>query len=75
MWKWIIGIPVAAIGALFLIGALSGPASEKDIAREAIKLCWSDQSKKSLDPGTARFVASTCEKMETEYKARWNANP
>jgi len=47
----------------------------RDEAREAIKLCWSEQGRKSLDPATARFVASTCEMMEREFQKKYGVSP
>jgi hypothetical protein len=38
-------------------------------------LCWEQQSRKSLDPGSARFVASTCENMERDFRGKYNLNP
>ncbi len=50
---------------------------DKQKAREraAIKLCWEEQARKSLDPATARFVASTCEMMEGKFKEKYRVNP
>lgn len=77
-WGWVLLTPVVAIGALMLIGALLPDNPDRDArwrAQDAIKLCWSEQGRKSLDAGTARFVAGACEKMERDYEAKWGRKP
>lgn len=77
-WGWVLLTPVIAIGALLLIGALMPDNPERDArwrAQDAIKLCWTEQGRKSLDVATARFVAGTCEKMERDYEAKWGRKP
>ncbi len=43
--------------------------------RDAINLCWKEQKRPSLAPDSARFVASTCEKMEQDFHDKWNREP
>ena len=77
-WGWVLLAPVIAIGGLMLIGALMPNNPERDArwrAQDAIKLCWSEQGRKSLDGATARFVAGACEKMERDYEAKWGRKP
>ncbi|KRC22660.1 hypothetical protein [Acidovorax sp. Root219] len=77
-WGWVLLAPVIAIGGLMLIGALMPDNPERDArwrAQDAIKLCWSEQGRKSLDASTAWFVAGACEKMERDYEARWGRKP
>lgn len=77
-WGWVLLAPVIAIGGLMLTGALMPDNPERDArwrAQDAIKLCWSEQGRKSLDASTARFVAGTCEKMERDYEAKWGRKP
>ena len=77
-WGWVLLAPVIAIGGLMLIGALMPNNPDRDArwrAQDAIKLCWSEQGRKSLDASTARFVAGACEKMERDYEARWGRKP
>jgi hypothetical protein len=74
---WIL-IPVLLFVAFLIFGATVGEtpeAREKQKAREVIKLCWQDQSRKSLPPDTARIVASMCEKMEDDFRAKYRSNP
>jgi hypothetical protein len=76
--KWVVGLPAVAIILLMVIGFFASDAPDGNSraeARAAIGLCWKEQAKKSLDQGTARFAASVCEKMETDYRARWGGNP
>lgn len=78
MWKWVIGVPLGIIALLFIVGSINAndPATkEKWRAQDAIKLCWEGQGRKSLEPATARFVASACEKMERDYEARYGRKP
>lgn len=61
-----------------LIGVMHKPSPEEialDSDRSAIKLCWSEQGRKSLDPSTSRFVASACEHMETAFRTKYNRAP
>lgn len=44
-------------------------------ARAAIDLCWAEQGRKSLDPATARFAASACEFMATEFEKKYGIKP
>ncbi|EBN0460903.1 hypothetical protein ACSLNH_05245 [Comamonas kerstersii] len=43
--------------------------------RAAIDMCWKDQKNPALDPSTQRFVASTCQVMEREYKQQYGSEP
>lgn len=77
-WGWVLLAPVIAIGALLIIGALMGDNPQRDARwreQDAIKLCWSEQGRKSLDAATSRFVAGACEKMERDYEAKWGRKP
>ncbi len=73
-WMW----PLGAVGLFVAYAMLRTPSPEdaaKSRARAAIGLCWEDQKRKSLDPATARFVASTCEQMERDFKSRYGVSP
>ena len=48
---------------------------EKYKARRVIELCWSDYERKSIDPGSKLFVASVCEKLEADFRAKYHATP
>lgn len=76
--KWLIGVPVGGFIILMIVGSCAGNTPDgkaRAAARDAIGLCWSEQAKKSLSPGAARFVAGACEKMEADYRSRWGSNP
>jgi len=78
VWKWVLGVPVGGFILMMIVGSCAGNSpegKERQSSRDAISFCWEQQSKKSLDPSTARFAASTCEKMESDYRARWGRNP
>lgn len=74
-WLW---IPVIAFAAFMTLGwseSRKPGAEEKSRLRRSIDLCWDEQKRKSLDPGTARFVASTCEMMENDFRAKYGHAP
>lgn len=78
VWPWIIGVPVAFFVAFMIFGAILAGSPEgkaKSQARDAISLCWKQQSDKALDPSTQRFVASTCEKMERDFRKKYGVDP
>ena len=76
-WKWVIGVPVFGFVLLMVIGSCTDSPERQQRFREAdaIKLCWEEQKRKSLDPGTARFVAGACEKMERDFEQRHGRRP
>jgi len=59
---------------LMMIGS-SPQAKEKGRERDAIALCWKDHERKSLDPSTQRFIASACELMEKQFRAKHGVEP
>lgn len=74
----VVAVPLVGFLVLFFYFLIVGPSPEdeaKSRDRDKIKLCWADQSRKSLDPGTARFVASMCENFEQEFRAKYGRNP
>lgn len=78
LWKWVLGVPVGGFALVMIVGSCAGRdpnvaarVSEKD----AISYCWEQQAKKSLDPATARFAASACERMESDFRTKWGFNP
>ena len=76
--KWWLWIPLSLVAAFFLFGAIAGngpQAQEKAQARRAIDLCWDEHKRKSLDTGTQRFVASTCEMMESKFTEKFGHRP
>ncbi len=83
-WLWLkllIGIPVGLFLLMMFIGWMSSGNSSstssdgKSRDRAAIKMCWEEQSRKSLDPGAARFAAGACEMMERNFRGTYNAQP
>lgn len=73
-WVW----PIGAVGLFMLYALLRTPGQDENAkmsARAAIRLCWQDQERKSIDPATARFVAGACEKMERDFRARFGVDP
>lgn len=81
-WFWLkllLGIPVGLFLLVMLIGSCTPKAgTESDSKaqdRRVIKLCWEEQSRKSLDPGAARYAAGMCENMERDFRGKYNQNP
>jgi hypothetical protein len=73
LW-WVIGL----FCAIIFIGVVAGSTPEaKARARdkEAIELCWRGQKDPTFEPATARFIASTCQKMESDYTAKYGSAP
>ncbi|WP_312158130.1 hypothetical protein [Pantoea piersonii] len=65
-----------ALSIALLAGCDNSPeAKEKRVDQRAIKLCWENYSKKSLDESSKRFIAGACEKLESDYKSKYNSNP
>lgn len=69
------GVVVVVMVSAGIFGAIAPQNDEKAHARGAIDVCWKEQSKKSLDPGSARFIAGACEKMEADFKDRYGFKP
>ena len=83
-WLWLkllIGIPVGLFLLMMFIGWMSSgnssgsSSSAKSRDRDAIQMCWQEQSRKSLDPGAARLAAGACEMMERNFRGTYNAQP
>lgn len=77
-FKWWLWVPLGLVAAFLGFGALvdNGPqAKEKSTQRAAIKLCWEEQSRKSLDPASQRFVAGACEMMERRFEQAYGVRP
>lgn len=74
---WLL-IPLFLIAVVFIWGlSISNTPEAKAKAREraAIDMCWEEHERKSLDPATQRFVASTCEMMEDKFRKEHGVNP
>ncbi|RYG99083.1 MAG: zinc-ribbon domain-containing protein [Alphaproteobacteria bacterium] len=53
----------------------SAVKKERQNAQSSIDLCWKDYERKSFDPSTKRFIASACEKMESDYEQKYGRAP
>ncbi len=76
--KWWLWIPLALLLAFFVFGAVvstTPAAKERAAARQVIELCWEEQQRKSIDPPTQRFVASTCEMLERDFTQKYGVRP
>lgn len=76
--KIILGI-AGGLFFIFIIYAIqvsnSPEAEAKMKERLAIDWCWEQQGKKSNEPGTSRFIAGACEKMENDFTKKWGVKP
>lgn len=74
---WRLAFPmVALVAALWLwMSGPPAPRTPQQTERDAIALCWKDQSRKSLPPDQARFIASTCEMMAGKYRQAYGVDP
>lgn len=77
IWVWVIVVPAVCLAVAAATGACtpSADSEAKAHARRAIDLCWSEQARKSITPGEARFIAGACEKMERDFRSKWGVNP
>jgi len=74
-WLYLLlGVPAVLIAFVSVVGSKPEVQARSQDQR-AIDMCWEDQGKKSHDPGTARFIAGACEKMEENYTAKHGRRP
>lgn len=71
IWIWVVLTPILLLGGLMLIGALSGPPTEKDNARAAIDLCWKGVDDNLASVEARRFVRGACQKMVDKFEAQY----
>ena len=75
LWRWIIGVPVALFAAVMVLGSINAdPDKLRD--RRAYEFCLdslasADRSRN----GTGNFVAGACEKMRSDFVAKYGRNP
>jgi hypothetical protein len=73
LWAWVVGVTGLIV---FVVALIAGNSpNDKQQARDAIAACWEQQAKKSLEPSVARFVASTCERMQDEFRQKYGHAP
>lgn len=70
-----VGVLVAAFFAIGAINASTPEGQARTHEREVIAQCRGQQDRGSLSPGALSSVASVCEKLEAEYRAKWNREP
>ncbi|NBM98599.1 hypothetical protein [Proteus sp. G2660] len=76
--KKLLLIVIVLIVAFLGYGAIMSSTpegKEKAKARNAIDYCWKEYDKKSITNEQRRFIASTCEKMESDFRSRYGVNP
>ena len=78
--RWAIGLPVGFFAVLMLISKLlftTSPDTEAQwIERETIRQCWKELECILEDDKPKHFAGKEdCERLEFDFKARWNTNP
>lgn len=74
-WKWVIGVPAGLFVAMMVIGSMNSDP-EKTKARQVYELCLSDlASADRARNGTSNFIAGTCERLKSEFHAKYGTNP
>lgn len=76
--KALLWVAAGLVVLFFVIGFIGSNSSEgkaKAQARAAIATCWELQGRKSNDPGTARFAAGACERMEADFRQQYGSAP
>lgn len=74
-WAWALGGIVGVFVLFGVIGANDHASQAKGNARRGIEACWDEQKRKSLAPGSQRFIAGACEKMENDFRQRFGHSP
>ncbi len=71
----ILGVLVVGFFGFGFILASSPDGKARSHERDVIAYCWQQQERKSIEPAMARFVAGTCEKLEADFRVKWNREP
>lgn len=77
---WIILTPVLGLLGLMALGAaINATDTPEDKARKssamAIELCWKDVKDDLEERSTRRFMRTVCEKMEDDFRRKYNRAP
>lgn len=75
--RWLLYIfwAIVFFVAFLLIVASRFPEDASVGQRAAIEICWRDQKNPALDETTKRFVATTCQGMEADYRRQHGRHP
>lgn len=74
-WKWAIGVPVGGFVLVMAIGAMNSNP-EKTQARRAYEACLADVASADRARSSASsFGASACERMRSDFVAKYGATP
>jgi hypothetical protein len=49
--------------------------SERITAERAIEQCWAEQQRPSFSAEGEQFLAAACEKLESDYRAKYSRKP
>jgi len=77
---WIILTPVLGLLGLMVLGAaINATDTPEDKARKssalAIELCWKDVKDDLEERSTRRIMRTVCEKMEDDFRRKYNRAP
>lgn len=76
--KWWLWGPLGLVVAFLAFGAIVGSSPDamaKSEDRERIDYCWGETKDPTFDAGLSRFVAGACQKMESDFVAKWGHKP
>lgn len=71
---YLIGTPVVGIGALFVIGSLSGPQTPQSYMREQITDCRRAQ-RNERNPMEAYAIGQNCSVLEDVFMRKYGVRP
>lgn len=78
IWLWIVIGVVVLLGAFLAWGSRLASTPEGQARaqeRDAIAECRRQVDDDLQDRSTRRFVRGVCEKLEADYRRKWNRNP
>lgn len=78
--RWLIILPVAFFAVLMLgskiLYSISPDKEEQWVQRETIRQCWKELERAPDSDKPRHFQGKQdCERLEFDFKTRWNVNP
>lgn len=78
--RWLIILPVAFFAVLMLgskiLYSISPEKEEQWVQRETIRQCWKELERAPDSDKPRHFQGKQdCERLEFDFKTRWNVNP
>lgn len=72
---WVVGSIFGLFVAVVLFGMSRPDFKETSADRRTIEYCWEQQGRKSLDDYAKRLHAAECERMESDFQAKYGHKP